>query len=198
MVGRGWVAFCMVLALSAPALAAPPLLDRGEAPALRAWKALCERQPEECRVDLSQPEKIVLTQDTLDLVDAVNRHVNSTVTPITDRERWGVEDLWDYPSDQLGDCEDYQLLKRRLLAEAGLPRRAMRMTVVINELGEGHAVLTIRTTSGNDLVLDNRNSAILRWDQTGYAFVKRESAVKTGWVFIEPDAGGAVVTAAAQ
>jgi predicted transglutaminase-like cysteine proteinase len=34
--------------------------------------------------------------------------------------------------DGFGDCEDYQLLKRHLLAEAGLPRRAMRMTVVVH------------------------------------------------------------------
>jgi len=198
MIGRGFVALCMVLSFAAPVLAAPPLLDRGEAPPLRAWRALCERQPAECAIDLSQPEAIVLTQDMLDLVDAVNRHVNGTVKPITDRERWGVEDIWDYPRDSQGDCEDYQLLKRRLLAEAGLPRRAMRMTVVINELGEGHAVLTIRTTGGDDLILDNRNSAILRWNETGYAFVKRESAVKAGWVFIEPDPKAAVVTAAAE
>jgi predicted transglutaminase-like cysteine proteinase len=197
MVGRGWLALCIVLALSAPAFAAPPLLDRGEAPPLRAWKALCERQPAECAVNLSEPAAIVLTQDTLDLIDAVNRHVNGTVTPITDRERWGVEDIWDYPVNSQGDCEDYQLLKRKLLAEAGLPRRAMRMTVVINELGEGHAVLTVRTAD-EDLILDNRNSAILRWNETGYAFVKRESAMRTGWVFVEPDAKATVMTAAAE
>ena len=49
-----------------------------------------------------------------------------------DSELWGVPDRWDLPTTGYGDCEDMQLLKRKLLAERGLPRRAMRMTVVIN------------------------------------------------------------------
>ena len=72
----------------------------------------------------------------------------------------GVPDRWDLAEDGQGDCEDFQLLKRRLLAEAGLPRRAMRMTVVVDDKGEGHAVLMIRTAQG-DFVLDNKTSAIL-------------------------------------
>ena len=51
---------------------------------------------------------------------------------------------------------------------------------------------------GDDLILDNRTDAILSWSQTGYAFIKRESADRTGWVFLEPNKPAAVVTAAAQ
>jgi predicted transglutaminase-like cysteine proteinase len=68
---------------------------------------------------------------------------------MTDEEHWGISDRWDLPADGFGDCEDYQLLKRRLLAEAGLPRRAMRMTVVVDETGDGHAVLMVRTDRGD-------------------------------------------------
>ncbi|MCJ2121260.1 transglutaminase-like cysteine peptidase, partial [Methylobacterium sp. J-077] len=68
-----------------------------------------------------------------------------------------------------------------LLAEAGLPRRAMRMTVVIDEKGEGHAVLTLITDRG-DLVLDNKTNAIEAWHKTGYVFIKRESQDATAWV----------------
>ena len=67
------------------------------------------------------------------------------------------------------------------LAEAGLPRRAMRMTVVIDEKGEGHAVLTLITDRG-DLVLDNKTNAILPWHKTGYVFIKRESQDAVAWV----------------
>jgi predicted transglutaminase-like cysteine proteinase len=42
------------------------------------------------------------------------------IRPLTDQEHWGIEDRWDYPDDGYGDCEDYQLLKRKLLASAGL------------------------------------------------------------------------------
>jgi len=63
----------------------------------------------------------------------------------------------------------------------GLPRRAMRMTVVIDEKGEGHAVLTLITDRG-DLILDNKTNVIVPWHKTGYVFIKRESQDITAWV----------------
>jgi predicted transglutaminase-like cysteine proteinase len=84
-----------------------------------AWKAFCERLPNECVVDASEPEVIELTRETWAVINAVNQHVNATIKPMSDREHWGVEDRWDYPEDGYGDCEDYQLLKRRLLVQAG-------------------------------------------------------------------------------
>jgi predicted transglutaminase-like cysteine proteinase len=105
-----------------------------------------------------------------------------------DSERWGEVDRWSLPVEGRGDCEDYQLLKRKLLTEAGLPRRALRMTVVIDELGEGHAVLTIRTDRA-DLILDNKTDAVLHPQATGYEFIKRESGRTIGWTYLqaEPD-----------
>jgi predicted transglutaminase-like cysteine proteinase len=93
---------------------------------------------------------------------------------------WGVEDRWDYPDDGFGDCEDYQLLKRRLLVQAGLPRRAMRMTVVIGDGGTGHAVMIARTDRG-DFVLDNKRDAVLPWTETGYIYVKQEGVDGFAW-----------------
>ena len=55
------------------------------------------------------------------------------------------------------------------------------MTVATDELGEGHAVLMIRTDRG-DYILDNKTSAVLPWDRTGYVFVKRESQDGMSWV----------------
>jgi predicted transglutaminase-like cysteine proteinase len=107
--------------------------------------------------------------------------VNKSVRSIPDREHWGVADRWDLAEDGSGDCEDFQLLKRKLLAEAGLPRRAMRMTVVIDGRDEGHAVLMIRTDRG-DFILDNKTNAVLPWSKTGYIFVKREGQDRTAWV----------------
>jgi predicted transglutaminase-like cysteine proteinase len=107
--------------------------------------------------------------------------VNATITPMLDSEHWGVADRWDLPTDGAGDCEDFQLLKRKLLVEAGLPRRAMRITVVLDDKNEGHAVLLIRTDHG-DLTLDNKTDAVLPWSATGYVFVKRESQDAVAWV----------------
>jgi predicted transglutaminase-like cysteine proteinase len=55
------------------------------------------------------------------------------------------------------------------------------MTVVIDEIGEGHAVLMVRTNRG-DYILDNKTTAVLRWEDTGYVYVKREGQDSTTWV----------------
>ena len=154
----------------------------GTARAVQAWFKFCERYGSECDVDATQPSTVALTPRLWRTLNAVNRQVNSTIKPVTDMEHWGVVDRWDLPGDGAGDCEDIQLLKRKVLAEQhGVPRRAMRMTVVIDEQGEGHAVLMIRTDEG-ELILDNKRMAILPWHETGYVFVKREGENGRDWV----------------
>jgi len=154
----------------------------GEARPVSGWLDFCARTPGECALDVAEPSVIGLAPKTWRLISSVNRRVNATVRSLTDEAHWGVSDRWDVPADGFGDCEDYQLLKRWLLAEAGLPRRAMRMTVVVDEAGDGHAVLMICTDRG-DLILDNKTDAILPWHRTGYAIVKRESqSSAAAWV----------------
>ncbi len=161
--------------------AAVGIAPRGEAKPLAAWVVFCEAYGAECAVDLSEATKITLTPATWATIVSVNRRINKAVEPMTDMEHLHVADRWDLAEDGIGDCEDFQLLKRHLLAEAGLPRRAMRMTVVIDEKGEGHAVLTLITDRG-DLVLDNKTDTILPWHRTGYVFIKRESQDVQAWV----------------
>ncbi len=153
----------------------------GGARPVAAWTDFCRRNPAECAVDTSEPAKVTMTPELWRTIVSVNRRVNARIKPATDKAHWGVVDKWDFPDDGQGDCEDYQLLKRKLLAERGVPRRAMRMTVVIDELNEGHAVLMIRTDRG-DYILDNKTNAVLPWDQTGYVYVKREGQDSTAWV----------------
>jgi predicted transglutaminase-like cysteine proteinase len=152
-----------------------------------AWDEFCRRFPSECEVDVNEPEFIRITSATWTLIKAVNDLVNSSVKPRTDWAHWGVEDRWDFPDDGYGDCEDFQLLKRRLLADAGLPRRAMRMTVVLDEAREGHAVLTLRTDRG-EYILDNKTNALALWSDTGYEFVKREGSDGLTWVALSGQA----------
>jgi predicted transglutaminase-like cysteine proteinase len=157
-----------------------PALASGDARAPYAWTDLCKRSPSECRTDTRESERIEMTPKLWKAIVAINNGVNREIEAVTDEEHWGVVDRWDIPADGRGDCEDYALLKRKRLAEAGLPRRAMLMTVVIDEENAGHAVLMIRTDRG-DFVLDNKRNAILPWSQTGYVYVKRESQYRTGW-----------------
>ena len=158
-----------------------PAVSIGEARPLLAWTQFCQRYPSECAVQASEPAMIELTSKLWQTIVQVNRKVNTTVEALTDQDHWGVADRWDFAEDGFGDCEDFQVLKRRLLAEGGLPRRAMLMTVVVDEKGEGHAVLMLRTNRG-DFILDNKTDTVLPWHQTGYVFVKREGESQTGWV----------------
>jgi predicted transglutaminase-like cysteine proteinase len=164
-----------------------PAIEAGEAKPIAAWNTFCARFASECRINLQEESIIALSPGIWSLLSSVNTRVNATIRPLTDEEHWGVTDRWGYPEDGAGDCEDYQLLKRKQLVEAGLPRRALRMTVVIDEKGEGHAVLMARTDRG-DFILDNKTDVIRSWHETGYIYVKREGQDNKAWISL----GGAV------
>lgn len=157
-----------------------PIPGTGAANPIAAWTKFCEQFPTECAINLEEPARIKLTRQAWRTIVAVNTQVNTRVKSKTDREHWGVADRWDFPDDGYGDCEDYQILKRRLLVKAGFPQRALRMTVVIDELGAGHAVMMVRTDRG-DYILDNKRNAVLPWYDTGYIYVKREGSEGSSW-----------------
>ncbi|MBM6595449.1 transglutaminase-like cysteine peptidase [Microvirga sp. BT291] len=165
-----------------------PVRAGGSAVPTQAWLAFCQRLPGECALDETEPTVITLDSETWAEIVAVNARVNRDILPVTDQDHWGELDRWDYPDDGMGDCEDIQLLKRRQLVESGLPRRALRMTVVIDEEGAGHAVMMVRTDRG-DFILDNKRDAVLPWSQTGYTYVKREGAEGKAWVSLTDRAG---------
>jgi predicted transglutaminase-like cysteine proteinase len=139
------------------------------------WIEFCARQPNECAGATMAPRDFVLTPKRWDDLVRVNKLVNETIKPLNDFEHWGVVERWSYPDDGYGDCEDYVLLKRRMLIQSGWPGEAVLVTVVRDKKGDGaHAVLTVATDKG-DYVLDNQNEQIVLWWKTGYHFVKRQS-----------------------
>jgi predicted transglutaminase-like cysteine proteinase len=174
---------------------APAHEANGPISPIAGWTAFCARMPEECALDVAEPAVIPLTVAVWRTLRSVNHRVNTRIRPITDQAHWGVVDRWDFPDDGFGDCEDYQLLKRRMLAERGLPRRALLMTVVIDETNAGHAVLTVRTDHG-DFILDNKTDAIRPWRRTGYSFIKRAGQDGQAWVSLEGRDGAAQVATA--
>lgn len=103
----------------------------------------------------------------------VNTWANARIKPESDQQLYGEAERWAYPTSA-GDCEDYVLLKQRSLERMGFPAKSLRITVVLDERGEGHAVLTVTTAEG-DYVLDNRRNDILLWNDTNYTFLKRQS-----------------------
>lgn len=138
----------------------------------------CNQNRSDCRIRAASMKPMMLTRDRWKQVVEANATANASVRPVTDMEYYGTEELWVMPN-QYGDCEDYALLKRRMLMEQGWPASTLLVTVVRQRNGEGHAVLTVRTDRG-DFVLDNLNDKILPWNQTEYTYLKRVSAEHSG------------------
>ena len=138
------------------------------------WVEFCAEHPVDCKASPSMPRDVVLGNKAWTDLVRINKWVNESVKPMTDMDHWGVVEKWSYPDDGYGDCEDYALLKRRLLIEAGWPREALLMTVVRENNGNGHALLTVKTDKG-EFILDNQEEKILLWSETSYRFVKRQS-----------------------
>ncbi len=160
------------------------------------WVDFCARYKPECVTRASAPRDVVLTSKAWSDMVKVNNWANANIEPVTDLEHWGVVEQWDYPDDGKGDCEDYVLLKRRMLMQAGWPREALLITVVRDKKGDGHAVLTVKTNHG-EFILDNQEAEILPWNKTGYRFVKRQSQSDPNvWVALgEPKASPPTVSA---
>lgn len=160
------------------------------------WVEFCEEYKPECKTKPSAPRDVVLSTKAWNDLVKVNTWANETIKPVTDLEHWGVVERWNYPDDGAGDCEDYVLLKRRILIKAGWPREALLITVVRDKKDAGHAVLMVKTNRG-EFVLDNQEAQILPWYKTGYRFVKRQSQSDPNvWVALgEPNIAPAVVSA---
>ena len=142
----------------------------------------CKKRPDECRASKKRtPPPLTATRWTT--INEVNALVNKAVAPRTDDEMHGIAELWSYPEAE-GDCEDYVLLKRKMLMERGFSPSDLLITVVRKPDGEGHAVLTVRTERG-DYVLDNLSRHVRHWRETPYRFLKRQASHHAGrWVDI--------------
>lgn len=155
----------------------------------------CDRSPSECMSSGPTEARFDATAQRMAELDDVNRMVNKQIEPVTDIDLYGVQEFWTMPATR-GDCEDYVLLKRHILMQRGWPSSALLITVVRDERGDGHAVLTARTAQG-DFVLDNKVSTLKPWQQTGYRFIMRQSYVDPRmWMSLTPDASsrGSVLT----
>jgi predicted transglutaminase-like cysteine proteinase len=151
----------------------------------------CRRLPVECKETTPKQSPVALTRKLWAAMVDVNNRVNTMITPETDMEIWGKEEVWSYP-DRVGDCEDYVLEKRKELMQLGVPAGNVLITVVRQPNGDGHAVLTVHTSNG-DYILDNLEPRILSWSDTDYTFLKRQSDRNSGaWVAIDDDRNVAV------
>ncbi len=155
---------------------------------------LCQQLPQECRQKTPKQAPTELTRALWATIVGVNNAVNTTVIPRTDMEIWGKEEVWSYPDNGVGDCEDYVLEKRRRLMQAGIPAGDLLVTVARQPNGDGHAVLTVRTSLG-EFILDNLEPKVLAWENTEYTYLKRQSETNSGvWVTINDGRADAVAS----
>lgn len=134
-----------------------------------AFVQFCLAYDDQCRTAESA-RPLVLDAESWNDLARINREINAAITPDPDKggSDWSLE-------VSRGNCNDYAVQKRDALSRLGYPMTALSLAVVRTAFGEGHLVLTVRTDRG-DFVLDNRRDAVLPWNRTGYAWVKRQTA----------------------
>jgi len=151
-----------------------------------AFYDFCRRTPRQCRPDEQPGDRVKLDAKRWAELTEVNDIVNKTIVPMNDMQHYGVEDYWEI-GVRYGDCDKYALTKQLFLRERGWPMSALLMTVVRDENGDGHAILTVRTSRG-DMVLDNRQARIVAWTQTPYEYIKRQSTLDPAvWLSLTPE-----------
>lgn len=155
------------LPVSPPPMSAPPAVSMLTSAATSSGSAHADIQPmqgscmsAECRLAAWQ----AFIRETAKLpvarqLDAVNRWANAHPY-VEDWANWGLPDYWETPAEFFtrgGDCEDFAIIKYFTLTALGVSPDDMRIMVVNDtNLEIFHAVLAVRQTSGEPLVLDNQ------------------------------------------
>lgn len=93
--------------------------------------------------------------NSYDVAEDVHRRVNLSVTYKTDLEQYGKLEHWT-PATNVGDCEDFALLKQHILWSMGWPSNKTALCLCSHE-GVGHCVLYVETERGG-FILDNNYS----------------------------------------
>lgn len=175
VLGKFATAFALAISFSTASLAAPTnLVPAGKTNPPIGHFEFCKSYSDECSSLGADQGPMALTRKRWAQMLDINTRVNQAIRPDTDLNIHGVEELWSYPRT-VGDCEDYVLLKRHMLMQAGFSPQDLLITVVLQPNGDGHAVLTVRTDYG-DYILDNMRGDVRLWSETGYTFVKRQSS----------------------
>ena len=131
---------------------------------------LCARFPFAC---LSSGAETRVSGQQVDLAIKVNRQINRQVRSISDQAQYRVTEHWALPTARGGDCEDFALLKKKRLIEAGFDPQTLLISTALDRNRVAHAVLVMRTSQG-DFILDNLRDDVLHWRATGYTFLRMQ------------------------
>ena len=109
------------------------------------------------------------TLNSYSIADRINRDVNARVTYKSDLEQFDTPEYWTM-AGKYGDCEDYALLKRKMLIDAGYDRDKIHLCTCFVD-GAGHCVLLVETDRGNYILDNNQSEPVLpnflsyKWDK---------------------------------
>jgi len=144
--------------------------------------SFCLRYADQCASSQAEASVVELSPATWSTLKSINTQVNGAIWPEDDTRHFDRAEYWTIPTDGYGNCHDYAVTKRKMLADAGIPLKALRVAVVVTPRNNRHAVLTVATSEG-DYVLDNLTDDIVPWYQTGYDWISRQDARNDwGWV----------------
>jgi predicted transglutaminase-like cysteine proteinase len=139
-----------------------------------AFTRFCLQYADQCK-----PQQIIfrggpvrLTEERWEDLKEVNKTVNAAIVPEPNLEGLAGEKWLINPAS--GDCNDYAVSKRFELLKRGWPARALLLSEVKTEWGEGHLILVVRTSVG-DLVLDNLTPQIRPWTRAPYRWVRMQT-----------------------
>jgi predicted transglutaminase-like cysteine proteinase len=134
----------------------------------RVQLALCDGDRERCVSEAALKFLRIVDsgrqRDGRNRLDEINRAINLAIRPMADLAQYGEVDIWSSPlvtfNTGAGDCEDYAIAKYVALQMAGISAENLRIVVVLDLNGEGHAVASVRL-DGHWLILDNQQMAMV-------------------------------------
>ena len=138
------------------------------------FAGVCERYAWACKEASASASASAYDRDDHRIVRRINLRVNNRVREITDQAQYRREEFWSLPTHIGGDCEDFALLKKKLLIAEGISPDRLMIAEVLDRNNERHAVLVVRTDRG-DFVLDNLTNRIKHWEDTGYTFLRMQN-----------------------
>jgi predicted transglutaminase-like cysteine proteinase len=142
--------------------------------------------PARC-VDLGDGCRVALTARREAELVGVQLAVNAAIRPASEREAFGVAELWTPIEGRgRGDCDDYALTKLHRLVGLGWPRAALRLTSAVLPDGQDHLVLAVRTDRG-DYILDNLRALPVAWTELPYRWLEQEVPGDAAWRALAAD-----------
>lgn len=178
------VLYVLFFYLTAQTAQAQPMQTSAIVSAPLGYKIFCGRWPQECTPSAQKFVPDAISQDKWNELLTVNVQVNAMIWEMAEPEG---QDEWKLISEQgsypTGDCEEFVLLKRRMLVDRGWNPGGLLITTAwrtVDGTQVGHAILTVRTAE-EDYILDNLTDEIFPWRQTPYEYVARQEELNPNW-----------------